>query len=190
MFHRHRESTERIFVGIDPGLDGAVAILALHGEFLEVADTPVVEVSSMRTRHSKTEPGTVKHVKGTRREFEEASMRIGLEQVRHAGLLAIEQVGPMPKEGAIASFNFGFGVGLWMGLLSGLMISRVRVRPQVWKGYLTLPADKQAIRLAAIQRWPAAANMLKLKKHHGRAEALWLAEYARQRSVIQQAHFA
>jgi hypothetical protein len=38
---------------------------------------------------------------------------------------------------------------------------------------------KEANRLAAIERWPAWAHALKRKKDHGRADALWLAEYGR-----------
>ena len=54
--------------------------------------------------------------------------------------------------------------------------------PAVWKKYFGLSSDKEAVREAALKTWPAAAPFLKFKKNHGRAEAMFIAEYARAKS--------
>jgi len=51
------------------------------------------------------------------------------------------------------------------------------VTPQVWKKSMNLTSDKNESLAAARIAFPQA--VLKLKKDHGKAEALLIAEYAR-----------
>ena len=51
------------------------------------------------------------------------------------------------------------------------------VRPQVWKKALGVTSDKNTSLALARELFPEA--VLDLKKHHGKAEALLIAEYAR-----------
>ncbi len=89
----------------------------------------------------------------------------------------IEQVGPMPKQGASSGFRFGMGVGLIRGVLSAHLVPVVQVHSTKWKRFYALHTDKEASRALAIRYFPAAADALQLKKHHGRAEALLLAKW-------------
>jgi crossover junction endodeoxyribonuclease RuvC len=89
----------------------------------------------------------------------------------------IEQVGPMPKQGASSGFRFGMGVGLIRGVLSAHLVPTIQVHSTKWKRYYNLHADKEASRALAIRLFPEAANALTLKKHHGRAEALLIAHW-------------
>jgi hypothetical protein len=62
------------------------------------------------------------------------------------------------------------------------MLSRYQVnmiRPQAWKAHHSLlKAEKDESLALARTKWPKAP--LSLKKHHGRAEALLIADYARE----------
>ena len=72
-------------------------------------------------------------------------------------------------------FTVGLGYGAWLGVLATLRLPYTAVRPVVWKKAFSLGKDKEASRLRAMQLYPGAD--LRLKKHHGRAEALLLAHY-------------
>ncbi len=90
----------------------------------------------------------------------------------------LEESQPMPGQGVKSMFTIGLGFGAWLALLAALEIPYERVRPTVWKRALKLPGkDKEAARLKAQQLFPSAD--LQLKKHHGRAEALLLADFGR-----------
>ena len=76
------------------------------------------------------------------------------------------------------------GYGVWLGIVAALSVPVEFVTPQCWKKYYNLGPDKEASRAAALQLFPSQANELKLKKHHGRAEALLLAEFLRRKLSV------
>jgi hypothetical protein len=105
--------------------------------------------------------------------------------------VVIEEVHAMPKTGSQGNFGSGFGYGLWQGLLTALQIPFVTVQPGKWKkalglkkpdGDVTDSVKKNADRLFACQIFPQSADDMNLVKHHGRADALLIAEFGR-RSV-------
>lgn len=160
----------RVYLGIDPGLDGALAWIA--GDDVTVEDTPA----------TTTKP----------REYLAASMAALLEQVRleadggelfavleRAQPTRIRGTGRQP--GASSTFSTGRGFGLWEGLLAGQRIPYMLVQPQVWRRALGFPAGagKDYSRAHAGRLFPTMADQLKRVKDHGRAEALLIAEYAR-----------
>ena len=150
-----------VIIGIDPGLYGAVAILAEDGAVEALYDTPTLTLRTSR---------------GTRQEYAVPGLVALLEPYR--GLpchVLIEEAQPMPGQGVRSMFTCGLGMGVWLGILAALALPHSRVRPQVWKKALGLGKDKEAARLRAQQLFPTAD--LRLKKHHGRAEALLLARY-------------
>jgi hypothetical protein len=85
----------------------------------------------------------------------------------------------MPEQGVSSSFRFGRGLGLWEGILSAFQIPFVKVTPQRWKKNLLdgMGKEKDASRLRAQTLFPSLD--LSLKKHHGRGDALLLAEFLR-----------
>jgi crossover junction endodeoxyribonuclease RuvC len=161
-----------IYLGIDPGLDGAVAAISGNpGDlppWIVALDTPTAK-------------------DGTKRRYLVADMRQMLVKLlggtNGAALCdayaAIERVHSMPKQGVASSFTFGEGFGLWQGVLTGLGIPFDLVTPQRWKKTLLDGASKEkdASRIRAQQLFPTVD--LKLKKHHGRADALLIAEWRR-----------
>ena len=90
----------------------------------------------------------------------------------------IEQVSAMPKQGATSGFRFGMGVGLIRGVLAGARIPIIQVPATKWKRFYNLNSDKEKSRALAIRLFPHVSG-LALKRHHGRAEALLIANYLR-----------
>lgn len=152
-------------IGIDPGLDGAVAILEAGGEHM-IYDTPTL---------------TVKGASGNRREYNLVVMASWLRPWAARSVAYIENVHAMPGQGVRSMFTMGLGVGAWMGILAALEIPVTRVTPQRWKGVMLdgMGHDKDAGRLRAIQLFPSRACLFERKKDDGRADAILIAEYGR-----------
>ena len=142
-------------LGIDPGATGAVALLTHDGEAL-VRDYP----------------GDASQAADLIRDW-----RMGFR----IELAAVEAQTAMPKQGVVSMFRLGMNYGSWLGILAGLGIPTLLVKPRQWQAGVLLKqdgADTKAQSLAAARRrWPDLE--LGLKKHHGRADALHLARYAK-----------
>jgi crossover junction endodeoxyribonuclease RuvC len=162
----------RVWIGIDPGLSGAVGVLGDTGE-IWVYDTPTVALQ--RGAASK------------RREYAVGAMAQLLRQWRERGgyhYAALELVQARPGESSQSGLQTGRGGGIWEGILAALDIPYQRIHPSVWKKRIFagtgLPTgDKGASRVLAQQLFPAAVPDLQRVKDDGRAEALLLAEWAR-----------
>ncbi len=153
----------RKFIGIDPGLTGAVAILPDGLLF----DTPIAEV---------------RRGKRTKRVYLETQMAAILRPYAGGQTYAfLEAVHAMPEQGVASMFGFGEGFGSWKGILAALEIPVTMVTPQAWKKALMpgMGREKDAARVRALQLYPQLAPLLKLKRDIGRADALLIAEYGR-----------
>ena len=157
-----------MIVGIDQGLDGAVAILSLRGEVIHIADSPSFETMNGKKKRREHDARGMAEILIERRKVKPV-------------FVFLEKVGSMPKQGVRSTFTFGQGYGIWLGIVATLGYRLELVRPQLWKGELMKgqPKEKDAARLVARQMFPAAE--LHLKKHGGRADALLIAEYGRRR---------
>jgi crossover junction endodeoxyribonuclease RuvC len=162
-----------IFLGLDPGLSGAVAVLSFRDPEPTVSffDTPTAKV--------------VKNGKN-RSEYLIGEMANILRSNTPVTSAVLEKVGAMPGQGVTSMFTFGRGLGIWEGLLAALDIPYTLVAPVTWKKQLMGDMDKSskdASRIRAVQLFPQASTSLARKKDDGRAEALLMAEYARRKYV-------
>lgn len=155
-----------IFIGIDPGLDGALAVLADSGETW-LFDTPTLTVAGVKNRRDYDIP-QMKNYLAKMLAVPSMNCRV-----------AIESVHSMPEQGVASSFNFGKGFGIWLGLVVALRMPYDLITPQKWKKTMLdgMGKEKDASRLRAQQLFPGAD--LSLKRHHGRADALLIAEFLR-----------
>lgn len=160
-----------IYIGIDPGLDGAVAVVDPgNTSCTMVWDTPTL---------------TVKSARGTRREYALRRMAQFLEpyngSICPVAVAYIENVHAMPGQGVRSMFTMGYGVGAWEGILAALGIIYTRVTPQRWKAAMLdgMGKDKDAGRMRAMQLFPDRAVLFERKKDDGRADAILIAEYGR-----------
>ncbi len=152
-----------LYLGIDPGFDGAVAVLDGQGNIVTLDDTPTFMIK-----------GGVKN----KRQFDITGMKAILHSFDNQ-IAALEAVHCMPEQGITGAFAFGRGLGIWEGLLVGLGIPVHMVTPQKWKKSMMegMGKEKDASRMRALQLFPKAE--LHLKKHHNRADALLMAEHLR-----------
>jgi crossover junction endodeoxyribonuclease RuvC len=159
----------RLILGIDVGLEGALAVLTEDGEFCEVVDLPVMTLGKGH--------GFVS------RQLNGGALIQHLRRINHNHLCTayIESVAAMPRQGVASMFSFGQSYGTVLTALAASMIPYCLVRPTDWKKHFKLigSKDDDAGRTLAIQHYPDAE--LHLKKHHNRADALLIAEYGLKR---------
>ena len=152
--------TSPVFIGIDPGLSGAVAVLSPAGRLVDVFDMPVVD---------KRVNATLLH----------DAVRFYVEHVDAGRLSAVvEQVASRPGQGVASTFKFGTSYGVVLGVLGALEIPVTHVRPNVWKRAVGVTADKGSSRRKAIDLWPDKAQMFARVKDDGRAESALIAWWA------------
>jgi hypothetical protein len=92
----------------------------------------------------------------------------------------IEEVGGLPRQSAPAAFKFATSYFTAIATARTLGFAVERVRPQVWKTKLRVPADKSQARMRASEMIPTHAHRWKFKKDDGLAEAALLAVWAEQ----------
>ncbi len=152
-----------MIVGIDPGLDGAIAFLKDSLELVLAEDMP-------------TYAGT-----GTRREVNESELAKILKRAYSSGghdAVYLERVSAMPGQGVSSMFSFGCSYGIVRGVLSALEFPYELVTPQSWKKRAGLIGrDKDAARSMAQQLYPTAP--LARKKDIGRADAILIARFGK-----------
>jgi crossover junction endodeoxyribonuclease RuvC len=166
------------YVGIDPGLSGAIAVIELGGA-VTIFDVPTHQVK------------VGKKMKNIIDAYHLATILQGISANQDIAV-AIEKVTPMPSVpgvldeerrtmGATSAFNFGMGYGIYVGVLSALRIHFQEVHPATWKRAMMDGAgkEKKAARIRAARLFPVAASKLTREKDDGRAEALLIAEWGR-----------
>lgn len=164
------KKTFQLYIGIDPGLHGAVAVLQSN-KFIGVWDTPTTIVKRGKKKHTVYLPASMVEVlKRIANDFG-SSLTVGLEEV-HA----------MPGQGVTSMFSMGRGSGLWEGIITALGMPLARITPQRWKKEMLADGkgkDKQASIVRVLELFPETAPQLARKRDEGRAEAILIAEYLR-----------
>ena len=172
-----------IFIGIDPGVSGAIAVLTTNTSPListwEVDDIPTVKV-------------------GKRREVDATKLYGMLSKLRRRSVpwfggiaVALERVHSMPGQGVSSTFSFGKATGTIIGCLAGAglwgpcpgnpgNVTKL-VTPQVWKKAMLedMPKEKESSVVRCRELFPYTCDHLTLKSHHNRADAMLIAEHLR-----------
>jgi hypothetical protein len=148
----------RYCIGIDPGLDGAVAILC--GRSVEVFDTPTFKLKEKRYYDTQ----------GMTRILSDYQVR--------GAIVAIERISAMRGWGISTCFKLGMGYGIWIGILAALRFDVKTVSPQVWKRAMLNETEKDKKAALEVARLTYPNVDLHLQSHDGRADALLIARYA------------
>lgn len=180
-------------VGIDPGLTGAIAVIDY--DEIEIHDTPVLSTGKRHVIDAARGAKLLREIKAYCERVTEPKQDglVLYEYVVREGkrlMVTIEKSQPMPPamagktvgHGSIASFSLGQSFGIWIGILAALEIPYQLVAPATWKAALMKdqPKEKDASRLVADHLFPGQRdNWWPLKKHHGRCDALLIAEWGR-----------
>lgn len=162
----------RVYGGIDPGLTGAVAWLSAEGRYLGGGLTPTV--GREYNLRGMVELLSVPFADDALVEGHEVLVRV-----------AVEKVHSMPKQGVSSTFKFGMGYGIWLGMLSALMLSYQLVPPLTWQRAMLRGCPRGQSKVYSLTTaqalWPTAP--LSRKKDHGLADALLMAEWLRREEV-------
>lgn len=156
----------RYFLGIDPGLSGALAFFDPITNEMEVFDMPT---------------HTIKVSKKSKRVINLCELATIVDcRAESTKMAIIEEVGAMPGQGVTSMFSFGFSAGCVQMAVVANYISLRLVRPAIWKKVMGVKADKDGARQTASRLMPRHARHWPLVKHDGRAEAALLAYYLAQ----------
>lgn len=164
-------SSLNVIVGIDPGLDGGIAIMPYDYTDMEYASVacPMPTTKGDKKREIFSD-GVISCLTG---DLHGHKLRVRL--------CVIELVHAMPKQGVTSMFNFGLGYGTLLGILATLRIAVAKVPPQVWKKSVLdgTKRDKEAAISFAQTNHPSINLILPRcrKPHDGMADALCLATY-------------
>jgi hypothetical protein len=155
----------KTYVGVDPGKTGAVAVL--RSDEITFYDYPVPDLRMIikpdeeifiAIERAQAWPGDIKK--------------------------ACPACGRVPSQGSVATFNYGKEYGIYLGTFVALGLPYAEIQPIQWKReFSLLKTDKKTSVDMAVKLFPGVADQLKLVKHHGRAEALLIAEYARRKNM-------
>lgn len=144
----------KLYVGIDPGKSGALAVLYPDGT---VKTVPFSQASYIVTLN---------------------------EIKNHEVMCCLEKVGAMPGQGVVSMFNFGHNLGFIEGVLQASLIPYQLVPPQTWKKEFSLSSEKTKSIEVCQKLFPTAnllATERSRKPSDGIAEAVLMAEYARRK---------
>lgn len=159
-----------IWVGIDPGVSGAVA--AIGPNSCDVEDIPTIAMG-----------GTGRTV----RKIDGLALAKMLRRFVPAGepcMVVLEDVHVMPssKSGSAANTSLLHSKGVIEGVLAVLRMQTELVNSRKWKGMYGLDSDKKASLEKARTLYPVLAkSRLARVKDHGRAESLLMAHFGKVR---------
>ena len=158
------------FIGIDPGITGAIAVLDSEGK-VALFDMPVrVRGGKVSKEVSALKLGEIL------REF------VGEKEAEgRKAIICVERVASRPDQGVAGMFSLGDSYGVVRGCVGGLGGFCVDVIPVVWRKGVGLKAGTGKEGSLAGARALFGREGLERKKDNGRADALLIAEYARRR---------
>ena len=144
-----------IYIGIDPGKKGALAVI--FGGMDDLVVEPFDEQKYVNSLRNLSGPGVK---------------------------TCLEHVGAMPGQGVTSMFHFGENFGYIRGLLEAFEIPYELVRPQKWKKEFSITGEKNSSIEVCKRLFPGVdlrRSERCRKDDDGLAEALLMAEYARRR---------
>ncbi|QNN24327.1 hypothetical protein HED60_19305 [Planctomycetales bacterium ZRK34] len=164
-----RIDVSEITIGIDPGISGAIAVIA--GGYTHIYDMPTLK----------------KKVNGKERTvIDIPRLAYYLNQYRNSRpTVAIEKVSARPKQGVSSTFKFGEAYGIVEGLAHSLTDNVIDVTPRTWQAVMLKGEANNRKEIKTLSRQtaqriaPDLGDMFKRVKDDGRADALLIAQYAK-----------
>lgn len=154
------------FIGIDPGVEGAVVCLGRQSQLIAVHDMPVIKNGNRRELLVRELANILKGY------FEQ----YGSKKV----FVTLEKHTPRPGQGVSSQCKLAKMCGVIEGIVASCGVSYQIAHPRTWAKVMRDVEGKDVktkAMLAAGRRWSDLD--LSKKKHHNRADAALLAEYGR-----------
>ncbi len=153
----------KIIIGIDPGLNGAIAIMEKL-KVIDIFDMPVMS-EGKKSKRQLNSALLVKLLKEKISNLEDVS-------------IVVEQVNAMPGQGVTSMFNFGQSFGAIKGICAALNLPIFFVRPSKWKKHYDLiNSSKDASRTKVIEMYPSLSDKLSKKKDVNKSDAILIARF-------------
>lgn len=161
------------YIGVDPGVEGAVAV---------VDEGEVISVERFKTI-------TIKVGKKNRSSYDVAALLAQFRSLREAfgnSMVFIEQVTSRRKQGVVSMFSMGRGAGLLEMAIASCGFPYQYVTPQAWKKKLMAGfsgGDKDESCIVVNRLFPVAMPLIAKPRKgydHNKADAILIAEYGRQ----------
>lgn len=185
---------ETVYLGIDPGAEGAIGLLC--GRLYAVVDIPTFVVGRTRSKKLSEEETArtgkkTKTTKGTKTLFDyQGILELfrAMRPLKDRICVCLEEAQVQVKGkgcNAYSGYRVGVSYAIWPLYLASRGWPVEEVSPGVWKqrmGLQSVKGEKPALvkersRKKALGMFPKAS--LNLKQDHNRAEAMLLAEYIR-----------
>lgn len=137
------------WIGIDPGLEGAVVHLDEHLSFVSAFKTPVhrAESGKGKTQYAEREMANQLNHMLCEARARGATPRVCIEDVHAA-----------PTQGVASMFRFGYGYGLWCGIVANSGAGLFRIKPQMWQRVAYAGRSHEDKKLASVtmarELWP------------------------------------
>ena len=144
-----------VYVGIDPGIAGGIALIGTETNTYLYTSQKLITI----LKKLKDDDESVK--------------------------VFVEEVHSMPQQGVKSMFTFGKGFGTILGILEALDFKYELVKPQTWKAYVKVTADKKTSIAKAQQLFPDVSLLPTPRCRvpaDGLAEALLIAYYGKHSS--------
>lgn len=157
------------YIGIDPGLSGAVCVLS---DEIRIFDTPSTVIKSGKKNKRKYLSGNMADIL---MPFKDQNT-----------LVIIEKQNAMPGQGVVSMMSIGVGYGLWLGIISAYKIPYIEITPQSWKKELMsgMGKEKAASCFRAKQLFPDLELFTpRGRALDGRGDAVLIAEYGRRKNL-------
>lgn len=163
---------EDVYIGIDPGKDGAMVAIDSCGKVI--------------ASHLTKEDFTIGVGKGSKREYLAPRMSFAINCIAksyNVRLAVLEKQHAMPGQGVTSMFSCGYGYGLWVGVLASHNIPLAEVRASAWiKDVLAgVPGDGKGRSIYAVMSRMPNLDLTpgrRRKPHDGLADAACMAMYA------------
>lgn len=155
-----------MYLGIDPGINGALVVLDQHLAIVSTLLMPSIEIHKENRVCGKT----IRDWLCTQ------------PPIQHA---FIEHVGSIRKggqaQGSVTMFTFGHAAGKVEGVVEAFGIPFTKIRPSLWKGYARIMGhDKDASRHKCFNLYPANQELFKYKgEGQAIADAILIAHYGK-----------
>ncbi len=161
-----------MFIGIDPGIHGGIAVIYEGLETYNAYPLPIMSHKvGKKTRNKLNVEGFI----GLLRDIINGCN--GLEEIN----IAIEHVTAMPGNGVTSMFNFGYTFGILLGVGHTFTRKISTIPPRTWKNLVLkdYPHDKQGS-ISFVQAFYPKLNLILPRKkipHDGMADSMCISHY-------------
>src|SRR5690606_30071271 len=117
-----------MYIGIDPGLSGALAAIDDDGKYIDCIDMPVITISKVTL------------------EVNGSAIKQWIDQFTDIKCVAIERVNTMPMQGVSSQGKLMHSLGMVRGVAHGVGLVVKMIRSQEWKKFYKISANKEISR--------------------------------------------